>query len=298
MEWVDGRLRSEGAPIVARPLRAESILAVELGEQFVHPYPRRPPTEGSYRGNDLTIRVNDWFDARYGERLKMDLSPGSAVVLIRGDPWLMRFPRFWGSWDIVTEDPPDDRGEGVHRIGRLGDPPAKYNCIRSVVDLPGGLRSALHLRERAELLVNFREFLDAFHSLHELRSSELVRQARADVDAAVGHLLGPGSNPALSKWSSLQAAEKMLKEFIRARGQQFRQTHQLIPLLEHAERLGLPGIPPHILQKVQCGPAIRYGGVAVDVAEAVAAHHESLRIALHVTRSLGVGSIYANSSTP
>jgi hypothetical protein len=130
--------------------------------------------------------------------------------------------------------------------------------------------------------------------LDELGSSELVRQSRADVDAAVNHLLGTGRNSALAKWSSLQAAEKILKHLIRSRGQRFRQTHDLISLSEHAERLGMPVIPRAVLQRIQCAPAIRYGGMAVDVAEAVTAHQNSLRIALHVGRSLGARSIFAN----
>jgi hypothetical protein len=115
MEWVDSRLREDGTSIPGRPSRAMSILAVELREPFVTPYPERALLEGCYTGDDLTMRVEEWFDRRYGERLKIDMSPGRAVILIRNDPWVLKLPLIVGTWEIVTEDPP--RGRLIISLG-------------------------------------------------------------------------------------------------------------------------------------------------------------------------------------
>ncbi len=273
-------------------MRAMSLLAVELKEPFVQPHPERAPRMGCYSGDDLTIRVSEWFDKRYGERLKIDMSPGRAVILIRNDPWLVRLPRLMGTWFVVTEDPPDYAPGDFVRATKPGSLPNKLNCLRSVVDLPDALRTSLRIRERAEILSLFEIFFDVFHAMEDLqkdpRSSPLVRQAMSDVDASVEHLIGAGRNAPLAKWSSLQASEKMLKEFIRAKGERFKKLHDLEPLAEHAERLGLPKIPRHSLRAVQCSPGVRYGEENVTVPEAIHAHHVSIKLAGHVAFALGV----------
>ena len=117
MQEVDRRLQTDAVPIPSRPMRAESILAVELGEAFVHPYPKREPVEGQYLGDDPTIRVERWFNARYGDRLKIDFSPGRIVMMILGDPWVVQYPMLWGEWRLVLSatEPSDGPAFRVRR---------------------------------------------------------------------------------------------------------------------------------------------------------------------------------------
>jgi hypothetical protein len=287
MEWVDSRLREDGTSIPGRPSRAMSILAVELREPFVTPYPERALLEGCYTGDDLTMRVEEWFDRRYGERLKIDMSPGRAVILIRNDPWVLKLPLIVGTWEIVTEDPPRDPPDNFARITNPGAPPNKHNCLRSIVDMPDALRSSLRPRERGEILLLFEMCFEVFHGLNDLRESRLVIQSLASIDAAVDHLLGARRNPPLAKWASLQTAEKMLKEYIRAKGARFKHAHDLEVLANHAESLGLPHVGRTQLAEIQCAAGVRYGDVAVSVSEAVQAHLASIAVAGHVARALG-----------
>jgi hypothetical protein len=80
MERIDAQMQATGIAIPWRPLKAQSLIAIELGEPFIHPYPERPAAPGVYTGHDLTIRVERWFDERYGDRLSASFSPGSLVV--------------------------------------------------------------------------------------------------------------------------------------------------------------------------------------------------------------------------
>jgi hypothetical protein len=43
--------------------------------------------------------VNDWFRQRYGDRLLVGFSIGNAVILVRGDPYVVRLPLILGKWD-------------------------------------------------------------------------------------------------------------------------------------------------------------------------------------------------------
>src|SRR5438874_6389816 len=140
MELVDAELRAEKIPIARRALSAQSKLAVLLKELFVHPVPLRDPREGVYRGHDLTIRVEQWFDARYGRRQEESFSPGSIVLLLRGDTWLLELPRLIGAWEIIASRMlVSDEGGPV----TPGAPPSRYNVVESIQELPPGFKDSL-----------------------------------------------------------------------------------------------------------------------------------------------------------
>lgn len=292
MERVDASLRDEGVAIPARPLRACGVLAVQLGEFFELPYPRRDPQPGCYTGHDLTIRLHAWFEARYGKRLNIDFAFWRAVALICGDLWLVQLPTLIGTFRIVAGDSPmPTPGTMRLHVRKPGDPPSIVDCLNSVVDLPAALRASMSVEERWDFLLAFRDFAEAFQTLSELRSEQLVRQAGADVAEAVGHLMRQPSNPPLSKWASLQAAEKLLKMFIQRRGEQFQMTHKLSLLADHAERLGLPPLDRVLIEEIQCEPAVRYGTTPVSPVSAAIAHRRSLQVIAHIGRALGAQTI-------
>jgi hypothetical protein len=140
MAEVDRQLQAEMVPIPARPFRAESILAVQLGQPFVHLYPRREPMEGMYSGDDLTIRVSRWFDERYGDRLKINFSPGRMVITVLGDPWLVRFPPVTGTGNLILSA--TDPSSASAWVSGMGWP--YYNIVGSFVDLPRRSSQSAH----------------------------------------------------------------------------------------------------------------------------------------------------------
>ena len=44
-----------------------------------------PATPGNYQGDSLVAHIHKWYEEKYGDRLKINLSPGSAAVIIKGD---------------------------------------------------------------------------------------------------------------------------------------------------------------------------------------------------------------------
>lgn len=284
MERIDGQMQAEGIAIPWRPLKAQSLIAIELGEPFIHPYPKRPAAPGVYTGHDLTIRVEAWFDERYGDRLAASFSPGSLIVLLRGDPWLLTLPRLVGSWVLIASlDETSDPG-GI--VPPSGAPPSRYNVLDGVVELPAGLRHQLKTGELTALAEVATMGLAAFHHLEAMRSLSLVSQALSDHAAAVRHLIQPPVDYGQAKWSALQATEKVLKAFITFRSDTYAQNHHLSGQAEHCERLGLPTVPRPLLAAIQCPAGVRYGDPPVTLVDAVASHHASLRLSLHVAKDI------------
>src|ERR1035438_4321517 len=51
----------------------------------------------------LAVRIHDWFDQQYGDRLKGDLAFGSTVVEIRKDFYVLRVYRIYGRCIILCD---------------------------------------------------------------------------------------------------------------------------------------------------------------------------------------------------
>jgi hypothetical protein len=287
MAEMDRQLQTEMVPIPSRPMRAESILAKRLREPFVHPYPRRDPTEGRYTGHDLSIRVSRWFKARYGDRLKMSFGPGRTVLIILGDPWLVQFPMLFGTWELFLSA--TEQSDPGGRIRRAGDMvvPLRYNIADSFVDLPRGVVGQLSEAESSKLLGTWRNGWLALRAVGEVqRRHELVRLALADIDTTVEHLTGQRGDLGLARWAALQAVEKMLKAYIALRNVAYKHSHELDQLATDAEGLGLPILDRSWLAYVQCSAGVRYGTEKVNIEPAVAAHHASIGISGRIARSI------------
>src|SRR5215212_3445168 len=234
MEEVDRRLRDARTAIPSRPLLAFRELAKD-GLTL--------PIGGP---NDHTKRVHEWFERRYGDRLLMDFSIGKAVVLIRGDPYVMRLPLIFGTWNGIVD------------------------ITKTYVGMTKELFSDLAERDRAEMVTAFGWFLERFQNL-----SNLPPLITANIDTAILQMTAQAPHYGESKWASLQAAEKTLKEFIRRRKVHPPRTHDLTNLLRKAEDLGLPRGYWPMLALMQCDAGVRYeNNVTLD--QAAIAHHASI----------------------
>jgi hypothetical protein len=94
MEQIDAELRQAGVEIAARPLRTMAIVSERLNIALRLTEPDAVPTSGSYRGDDLSIRIHHWFNERYGDRLKRRWGPGETFIVVRGDAYRVHLPGF------------------------------------------------------------------------------------------------------------------------------------------------------------------------------------------------------------
>lgn len=280
MEVIDGRLRRRSVPFSHRALAGLSEVARELKIGLPGWKEDREPVEGCYDGMDLTIRVLDWFEDRYGKRARWDPRPGRTVVIMRDDPWEIVIPRFFGSHRFFasTTEPSDP----VHPVGRPGQPLPRFNVVEAVSDLAPGLRRVLTKEELNAILEAFRVALEDYTLIEQLREDPLAREAMGDYDAAVRELMAGRARYGASRWASLQASEKMLKAYLARAGQKVKRTHDLSVLVSAATKVGLGPVPHTWIATVQCSPSVRYGEHDVTLPEVVAAHHCSLDLGAHV----------------
>lgn len=275
LEAIDALLREEGAPIRSRQIRGVQ----EFAKRHKLSMPVTAPIPGthheSYEYWPLAKSILDWFGDRYGRKLTIDMSPGMAAFLLRGDVWCFRFPFLSGRHILYTDLRKTKRARGLETSGRL-------NVLDSIIDLPDGLRNSLTDTECDELL---RLFVDASRSLSILeqastsraKRNRLLTSARADMEASVNHLLASTPNYGLSKWSSCQVAEKCLKAVIAKREGTFSKTHNLEKLAEQLTTTG-GAADLSAIRSLSCTAGIRYGEEHTTLEEAVAAHHAALTL--------------------
>lgn len=284
MEEIDALLRKEQVPFALRSLRGLSEISRACGMELPLWAEDREPVEGCYSGVELVIRVTRWFDDRYGTRAAWDPRPGRTVVIIRDDPWEINLPRIWGSFRLFASA--TENSDQYDSVVRPGDVIPRTNVLNCVTDLAPGLKRKLSERELSHLLEVFRVALDDIYLIESIANYPLVPQALTDYDTAVHQILSRPRNYGLSKWSSLQAAEKMLKAFIRSCSQKPKWIHDLGKLAAEASELGMGSIPTQLIDAVQTPAGVRYGEIKVSLNEAVEAHYAAMDIGAHVASFL------------
>ena len=93
MEEIEKSLQSRQVPIHARPLIAIPEFTTRM--KIISPIPitNQKPIPGFYEGANLAAHINKWYKERYGDRLKLSMGPGSAAILIKGEPWKVNYHR-------------------------------------------------------------------------------------------------------------------------------------------------------------------------------------------------------------
>jgi len=276
MTEIDRSLAAEGVGIPGRPLRAIGELSrrYQLSLPISEPLPNAPAE--LHETWPISSRVHDWYDDQYGERLKVDFSPGRMAILIEEDLWILRLPRIYGSVQFtVSRTIRSDSSPSP-------DGPVVYNVVDSVENLPAARVSVLPDNELEHIYEKFMLGLRAFSIVEGSAELELIQTARTDIDSAVSQLTASHADYGLSKWSSLQAAEKALKGAILGMGEEPYRTHDLCKLGKQAEAAGIADRWSSLLPYIQCSPSIRYGDEVCNRDNALRAHHASLALVVEL----------------
>ena len=72
MSAVDTHLEMRGAPLPGRAMQALTCVALTLNMDLsTAPQAGQRPTAGCYSGDDLALRIWDWFERRYGTSIDL-----------------------------------------------------------------------------------------------------------------------------------------------------------------------------------------------------------------------------------
>ena len=268
MQEIDREMQNETIPLPARSieayLRFSSVYSLYLLNR-----------------DPLCNKLNDWFARWYGDRAKIAMGVGTMGVILRGDVLRMEFPIGYGLNRIMcSRELTKDRQPVI--IGTRENPPT-LNPLDFVLDLTQEYANTLTDDELEALFNQFVFGRTAFMRIFEVfERGELTRQGRADLLTSSNHLFDSPPNYGLSKWASLQAAEKFIKGFIATKGGTAPRSHNLKQLATIAESHGLPKIPEYWLEDIECSAEVRYGGICVTSQEAIEAQYAALQVCEHV----------------
>lgn len=249
MDLLDRTLLAERVPVPGRPIEAVRRIAMARHTALVMAGPETSPTVEAVFG---------WYDERYGDRLKVDFSPGSAVVIVRGDPIVMKLPLIIGQWDGII------------------------NVMKLLPGLTQPMFAALQNGEVEDIVAMFPWFQERFAVIEALPQEIL-----ANLDTAIMQMTSQSPHYGESRWASLQLAEKALKHFLQAQKRTAPFTHDLAALLDRCETAGFPTGYRPLLAAIQCAAAVRYETDST-LDSAIAAHHYSIdltaKVAAHMAQ--------------
>lgn len=274
IEEIDNDFKRKDMPIFQRPMYAIGKVCLRLNTSL-RIAPRGLPIRGDYSGDSLVAHIDEWYKKRYGDRLKTDFSPGSVAVLIKGDPWKIKFPLLYGKTKLIF-DPNLEKFKGESKI-KINEP-IIVNPLNCIDKFTTGIAKSLSKHDMKELAKFFMFAFEIIKKLYEIKTKPFVLEANSDLETAVNNLFSYPHNYGQSKWASLQFTEKLFKCFLKLKKVNFPKKHDLEHLANLAFQSGLKAIPLDIIKNIQCSAGVRYGEEIVTLKEAVDAHHSSLRI--------------------
>jgi len=270
-EEVDARLAAEGVGLLGREIRALGEVSKILGVSLRIVTPRSSSIGPKWDTDFISLALYDWYNKRYGEKLKSDFSIGSAAITIRGDIWEMRIPSVYGQAHLYC----DSNSHPSPRFS-VNRKPVRLNILDCLSGITGELRAALSRNELEQIFFVFVLAYTAYYAISPFKADPLVSSCLADHQAAVNYLMTRETHPGQSRWASLQAGEKALKMFISAQGSMYPRSHDLTRIALQATALGLVRMSDDIIDAISCTADVRYGHAPTNASEALLAHHASL----------------------
>ncbi len=283
MEEVDREMIDEGVGIPARPITA-GLKITGRYDVVLNAVPGdKPILPGVYTPDQISLRIHDWMQKRYGDRLKLPFALGRVVIPLRGALYVIKCPVILGSVRFICE--PRNFGQPRETIGVRSVPTC--NVLDLIEDFTADLARSLTAEEVVKIGLSHVSAMGAFIALHAINDVRFVSEALGDLDAAVSHLTEHKPQTGLSKWAGLQAVEKLLKAYIASRGGAIQRHHRLKDHVADAVKQGLPQPPKQYIEDLQCPAGVRYGEVQVSVEEAGLAHMISLEMCEVAAQSIG-----------
>jgi len=276
MEEVDKDFQEESVEIHARPLHAVGKVVERLWIADPVPLTLGIPNKEDFRPEVLYSQIHNWYERRYGKRLQIHMGPGSIAILIRGEAWEIELPPIFGSVKLVC-DPCIERYRDLPRMVRSGEIPV-YNVLLAIKNLSEDLARSLSVREQEYIFKHFRHGLNALQTLLRFVQGPFIREALIDLESAVNNLVDKHPHYGVSKWSSLQFTEKIIKSKLQQHQIIFPTTHRLSRLAGLYNEKSLGEIDLGLLNKIQCSAGVRYGEEEVSWTEAIEAHHSSIKV--------------------
>jgi len=280
MEALDNELRQEEVPVGARPIQGWFRISRRFGLGLTMFPQKKSPTPGVYVGDDLALRIFEWFDRRYGDRLCMDFDLGQTVIVLRNDAHRAILPRIYGKVQLVCD--PTHYQEKFYPTVTKGHDMATLNLLDLIQGATKTFICSLAPIELSVVCQELRTAIAQFFSIETMAQDNLATQARGDLRSSVDCMLMSPPQHGMSRWHSLQASEKFLKALLAANNASYPRSggkgHDLHLLAGLAAGSGLPPISKDVLERASCTSNVRYGESKSNLQQAVMGHRAAVQI--------------------
>lgn len=268
---IDREQREEKIPIYTRPLNAVHRYAIKYKVQIMLGGFQLFKSDDKFDSVNLAHTISDWYDKKYGNRVKKDFSKGYVALLIAGSVYKMKIPLTFGK-SLICAD-----GKFKLNQNAVQDGTMLLNVITFIEDLTRDLSSELSPEEENNILQVFGFASELFDLLSkESNRDSLCESAKEDFKYAVDSLLHNHINVGHSKWASLQATEKILKSILQRKKVNFKKNHNIEKLIKSLQEIGFPTVSDDFINTIQCKASVRYGEIPFKLEDAIKAHHYSI----------------------
>lgn len=277
---LDKELIAENMPIPNRAMHAIGRYAKRYKCEIIIGTP--PPHLRSldkYDKFNIAASINNWFKNKYGDRLSFDFSMGSVGLLIAGDIFKLKIPLTFCA--LIGEK----NGKQI-KFDRIPDHQLfSFNIFNFIENITAGIVNDMPIEEKNKAYAIFNHAVELYNLFdRDYLKSELIKSAKADFEKSIDYLMGNNKSTGLSKWSSLQATEKVLKSALDYKKIKFKKTHNLIELFEQLYSVGFPKSGDDLINQIQCSPSIRYGDDKHTLEDTIKSHHISIFVSNRVMR--------------
>jgi hypothetical protein len=162
MTKIDLELARNGRDISARPMEALGVLSTNYGIPLPITEPPENAKHESAKHWPTSSRVYQWYEMRYGDRLKVDMSPGRMVIFVEEDLWVLYFPRIFGTIKFFVSQSIES-----NRV-QYDQNPACFNVLDAIRDMTLGRRNALPNNEAVHV---FEKFMLGFRAISLLEGT-------------------------------------------------------------------------------------------------------------------------------
>ena len=277
MVSVNRHLAVHNLKVHQRAVHASRLISIALGYGGVPIFGTRIDRGEPFSPADTLQRVFEWYRENYGERNKVDPSPGAVVMNHHNTYWRLKIPMVRGSIPLII-----DRDLSVGNVeGVFRGPAPPRNVLLQVEHLTQAHASRLSDDDLSYIWSEFRQGWDAVSCLTDLRGHELFNQARGDYAQSVETLLD-ARTLSKARWDTAQCAEKIFKGLLARAGHSFPTSggkgHDIAHLgVLMKQHFGLE-LSKGSLTAIHCPPMVRYGEMNVDPNEAWTSHKELLSV--------------------
>ncbi|MFW1475659.1 hypothetical protein ACEWBL_23205 [Vibrio parahaemolyticus] len=267
---IDDKFDMDLVAIHQRPMRAVLEVFNELNISGVLFGGSKQPANLPITAQNLSSHVTKWYDERYGDALKVDMSVGRFPFQLKGVFYACKLPLIYGSVQVTASKLPLD-SKGV------------LNVFDLLLGLPKYVREKSTSSDENRLMYKFEVAMGAMISLKAHKNEPLINCALSDALVSCDQLTSNNANFSLSAWHSLQFAEKVVKYYIN----QFEEpkfTHEIKKLRNKAKSLGYIDEGHVNWKALDFKPCIRYDPSAVTQSQAIEANLEAWKVAFDIMR--------------